>query len=223
MAIILGIFTKLDSGAFTGAPQDPQRRRGIHHRPGRQAIRQRARSSGLCRTALRGRGWLEPGHEVERRDLPEPQDRDPRIRAELGSLPPRQARTAGRRRRHPHRPVGAARPVTTTAPPRAAAAGLFLFDLGSIPPPMFRTGAACPFRIRLVGLPIMPYRTRPPQGCAVPSILPAQGARMRAPVIIHARQNRLPHAQLRGDSDVLDPARPGPARASLVFQQRKRR
>ena len=44
-------------------------------------------------TALRGRRRLEPGREIERRDLREPQDRRARIRAELGPLPPRQART----------------------------------------------------------------------------------------------------------------------------------
>jgi hypothetical protein len=37
---------------------------------------------------------------------------------------------------------------------------------------------------------------------------------MRAPVIINARQNRLPHVPLRGASGVLDPARFGMTRAS---------
>ena len=38
----------------------------------------------------------------------------PGIRPELAALPPRQARTSGRGRRHPHRAVGAARPLTAT-------------------------------------------------------------------------------------------------------------
>src|SRR5271170_6751234 len=49
-------------------PQDPPRHCGGHHRPGRQDVRQRARSPGLCRAAPRDRRRLEPGREVERRD-----------------------------------------------------------------------------------------------------------------------------------------------------------
>ncbi len=55
----------------------------------------------------------EPGRQIERRDLCEPQTGRPRIWRELAALPPRQARAPGRGRRHPHRAVGTARPLTT--------------------------------------------------------------------------------------------------------------
>ena len=86
--------------------QDPPRHRGAHHRPGRQDLRQRPRLPGLYRTALRGRRRLEPGREVERRDLRQPQDRRARVRAELGPLPPRQARTPRPKTAPPTSPCG---------------------------------------------------------------------------------------------------------------------
>jgi hypothetical protein len=69
--------------------------------------------------------FYEPLPGSPLKDLSEPQDRRSRIRAELGTLPPRQARTAGRRRFHPPCPVGTPRPLTASAPPWITAAGLF--------------------------------------------------------------------------------------------------
>src|ERR1700737_4532301 len=55
----------------------------------------------------------------------------------------------------------------------------------------------------------MPDRA-PPQRCrGLPQFCRAQRARMRAPVISDARQNRFPRAPLRGASGVVDPTRPG--------------
>ena len=52
--------------------------------------------------------------EVERRDLHQPQDRRPRVRPDVGAVPPREARTRRRRRCHAHGSLGAARPLTAT-------------------------------------------------------------------------------------------------------------
>ena len=65
--------------AFCWDVQDPQRHRGANHRPGRKDLRQRSRLPGLCRAAPRDRRRLEPGREIERRDLHQSQDRRPRI------------------------------------------------------------------------------------------------------------------------------------------------
>ncbi len=55
----------------------------------------------------------------------------------------------------------------------------------------------------------MSCRTGPPQGCAVPPILPgAESAHARAG-IFDTRQNRFPRAPLRGASGVVDPTRFG--------------
>ena len=125
MAITLGTFTKLDDGVFTGTLKTLNVTAALTIVPVDKMSDNAPDLPGLCRPAPRGRRRLEPGREVERRDLPEPQDRRARIRAELGPLPPGQARTPRRRRRHPHRPVGAARPLTSNdAPPRVTAAGL---------------------------------------------------------------------------------------------------
>jgi hypothetical protein len=181
MANTLGTFTKLDDGVFTGTFKTLHFNGPLTIVPVDKMSEGRARSPGLCRSraTLRGRGRLEPGREIERRDLRQPQDRRSRIRAAHDILPAGQARKAGRRRRHPHDPVGTAQ-LRTTAPSRVTAAGLF--RARSIPSLKSRTGApACPSGIRLAGFSIVPCRTGPPQGCAVPPILPsARGAPARA-------------------------------------------
>jgi hypothetical protein len=76
MAITLGTVTKSPAG-FTGTLKNPQCHRGSDHRPGRQDLRQQPRLPDLRRSALRDRRRLEPGRQIERRDLCEPQDRMP--------------------------------------------------------------------------------------------------------------------------------------------------
>ena len=92
MANTLGTFTKLDDGVFTGTfktlnftgtltvvPVDKKSEDAPDHRV-------------YAGPALRGRCRLEPGREIKRRDLREPQDRGTRIRALRDLLPSRQAR-----------------------------------------------------------------------------------------------------------------------------------
>ena len=80
MATTLGTFTKLDDGVFAGTFK-------TMHYTGPMSIAPVAKTSDaapdhrvFCRS-LRSRRRLEPSREIERRDLPQPQDRGARIRA----------------------------------------------------------------------------------------------------------------------------------------------
>ena len=69
MAITLGTFTKLDDGVFTGMLKTLNVTAALTIVPVDKMSDNAPDSSGLCRPALRGRRRLEPGREVERRDL----------------------------------------------------------------------------------------------------------------------------------------------------------
>jgi hypothetical protein len=128
MAITLGTFTKQNDGSFTGTLKTLNVTANLVVVPV-DKMSENARLSRLCRQrpALRGRRRLEPGRQVERRDLPEPQDRRAGIRPQLGARPPRQAGDADGGRHLAPRPVGAARaliPPTPEDPAGAHPAGL---------------------------------------------------------------------------------------------------
>ena len=102
------------------------------------------------------------------------------------------------------------------APPRATAAGFSHCSQG-----IDAARAGCGGvrgKVCLAGSPSLPARTGPPQGCAVPPILPsARSARSRAGYF-HARQNRLPRAPLRGAPKGASLTRSGSSRcAPSVF------
>jgi uncharacterized protein (DUF736 family) len=125
MAITLGTFTQLDDGVLTGTfktlnvtaslvivPIDKTSDKAPDHRvyagPRHEVgagWSQVAKSSGETYINLKigspefGPNWVR--------------------------CPPRQARQAGRRRRHPHRPLGTARLASTIAPPRDPRRGFF--------------------------------------------------------------------------------------------------
>jgi uncharacterized protein (DUF736 family) len=114
MAITLGTFTKLDDGVFSGTlktlnvtaaltivPVDKVSDNAPDHRV---YVGQRHEI---------GAGWSQVAKSSGETYLP--QDRGARLRAELAALPAGQARPPGRRRRHPHRPVGTARPLAATS------------------------------------------------------------------------------------------------------------
>ena len=124
MAITLGTFTKLDNGAFTGTLKTLNVTAALTIVPVDKMSDNAPDHRVYAGTALRGRRRLEPGREIERRDLREPQDRCPRIRAELGSLPPRQARARRPKTAPPTSPCGSRATGDGDAPPRVAAAGL---------------------------------------------------------------------------------------------------
>ena len=198
----LGSFTKLDTGAFTGTCKPSTSTRRSPSCRSTRCPRMRPITRVLCRTrdnATRPAPAGAKSREIERRDLRQSQDRGTRIRAVRDLLPAREARAAGRRRRHPHDPVGTARgPVTTIAPSRVTAAGLFHSRLNPV------AGYRAPAPVSIRGL--CSRRISQPTGsnrtaskdARCPQFCRAQGARLRAPVILHARQNRLPRAPLRG-------------------------
>jgi uncharacterized protein (DUF736 family) len=114
MAITLGTFTKLDDGVFSGTlktlnvtaaltivPVDKLSDNAPDHRV----------YAGQRYEV--GAGWSQVAKSSGETYL-NLKIGAPEFRAELGPLPPGQARTPRRRRRHPHRLVGAARPVTAT-------------------------------------------------------------------------------------------------------------
>ena len=79
MAITLGTFTKLDDGVFTGTLKTLNVTAALTIVPVDKTSDNGTRLPGLCRPALRDRRRLEPGREIERRDLHQPQDRGPRL------------------------------------------------------------------------------------------------------------------------------------------------
>ena len=96
MAITLGTFTKQENGTFTGTLRTLNVTAAISIAP----VDKHSDNAPDYRVYAGqryevGAGWSQVA-KIERRDLREPEDRGPGIRAELGSLPPRQAREPGR-------------------------------------------------------------------------------------------------------------------------------
>jgi len=137
MAITLGTFTKLDSGAYTGMLKTLHVTTGLVIVPV-DKMSDKAPDHRVYTAGQRyeiGAGWSQVAKSSGETYL-NLKIGAPEFRAELGPLPPRQARTAGRRRLDPHGALGTARRLTSNsiiAPPRqAAAAGFFTLPLSSV-------------------------------------------------------------------------------------------
>ena len=224
MAITLGTFTKLDNGAFTGTlktlnvtasltivPVDKMSDNAPDHRV----------YAGQRYEV--GAGWSQvaksSGETYLNLKIGAPEFGPNWVRCRLVKL-----ETAGRRRRHPHRPLGTARLSERRSPRRGITrGGAFLFRSSSGRIAKRLASADCPNQdpSRRNSDHAMPNRAGSRMR-GLPQFCRAQRARMRAPVIIHARQNRLPRAPLRGACGVLDPARPGMTAALPVFQHGRR-